>query len=615
MGRFLGCVLTAASMLAALGSTRGAVPLAPDPLAVVAAGDTLIAISGDQQVWRRSLGPNAEWRMVAPPPGEESFRVMSIFCAADGSGLCIFSRSDGRTALSDLFDTGSGTSRRIAVDGELDAVADRHTAYVVRSRSDGARDLYRFGLDNGAMTRVGGVRPNEAIAYLRVDGVLTPLAHTPMGDFREISDLPGASAFHFSDFENLTATPEGGLIVETWAHDRPIRDGLRYLADLRLARGKGGIELQGKWFFGFPTSGPLPAPGRLAADANNDVVLEMVGPDRAQLGILCNSENEIRVKGIADLPVAENVHVGATASASGFLLTSTAVGHTPQVQLLRLSPSVAGGWRSRPCGTTEAVISDANIAVVRDDKLDIRTGEAVSADGSKVPFMIVSPKGIVPRHAIIDVYGAFGQRREIPDYQPATKRMLADAATALVFPIVRGDGDKGFAWAMASAAPHRQRAVDDLIAVAQATAAALPMLTDRPTVRGQSAGGWLAVKAVLERPDLFAGAVGYSGAYLMAGEPFAEQNTQRFFDPQADDLAKDVKALAGNCRGLRFRLLHARDDEKVPFDSVVAFAGQLRAQGCAVEEVSFDNGGHLIALDLSRAADGERRLKAYFTPF
>jgi dipeptidyl aminopeptidase/acylaminoacyl peptidase len=193
--------------------------------------------------------------------------------------------------------------------------------------------------------------------------------------------------------------------------------------------------------------------------------------------------------------------------------------------------------------------------------------------------------------------------------------MLAEAGTALVFPIVRGDGDKGFAWAMASAAPHRQRAVDDLVAVAQATAAALPMLSDRPTVRGQSAGGWLAVKAVLERPDLFAGAIGYSGAYLMAGEPFAEQNTQRFFDPQADDLAKDVKALAGNCRGLRFRLLHARDDEKVPFESVAAFAGELRAQGCAVEEVSFDHGGHLIALDLSRVADAERRLRAYFTPF
>ena len=134
-------------------------------------------------------------------------------------------------------------------------------------------------------------------------------------------------------------------------------------------------------------------------------------------------------------------------------------------------------------------------------------------------------------------------------------------------------------------------------------------------MRGQSAGGWLAVKAALERPDLFAGAIGYSGAYLMKGDPFAENNSQRFFDPAVDDLAPDVAALKGDCHGLKFRLLRARDDEKIPFDTVEAFVSQLTAQGCAAELVPFDHGGHLIMLYPAQDEDPGRRLKAYFSPY
>jgi len=333
------------------------------------------------------------------------------------------------------------------------------------------------------------------------------------------------------------------------------------------------------------------------------------------LGVLCQTGKGPGLKYIADVPTDGTTHIAGGVSASGFILISSSPGYTPRYQLLRLSAASPGGWRSRPCDTTSATITDANVTVAEDDILSVRRAEAISADGAKVPYVILVPKGEPPQHVLIDVYGAFGVGRDMPAYGPATKRLLSDSKTAVVFPIVRGDGDKGFAWAMASATPHRQLAVDDVIAVAKSLIAQWPSLKTKPTVRGQSAGGWLAAKATLQRPDLFSGAIGYSGAYLLKGDPVAEHNTQRFFDPAIDDLAADVAGLKGNCRNLHFRLLHARDDEKVPFASVEAFTEQLKAQGCTAEMVPFDQAGHLIALGPDRVADFERLRAGYFTPF
>jgi|KBSMisStaDraftv2_1062788.scaffolds.fasta_scaffold03298_4 predicted esterase len=600
------------------GPVSAAVPLAPNPSMVMAVGPDLVAVTDDWRFWRRAASEGADWQPVAPLPGEEGAKPASLYCAVDGSSQCLLTLLQGQSSHIDLFQAGRGLVRTLPVTGEVSAFPDKDTAYLIRDEGGGRRGFFRHNIVDGSDVRLGTLQPAEAVAYLHVDGVLTPFARLTFGAIREISDKPDAGSFHLPDFENMIGTRDGGLVVEAWAHEPPVAQGARYLADLTIKRrdgaGRASLETTGKWFFGFPTSGALPVPGNGASDANDDILLEMAGPERRQVGVLCRNGDATGLKTIVDLPADAATRIAGGGAAAGFLLVSSGPARTSRYQMLRLSPS-PGGWRSRPCATTSATVIDANVGVEENGLLDVDRAEAVSADGARVPYVVLAPKGGSPEHILIDVYGAFAVRREIPAYGPGTRRMLAESKTAIIFPIVRGDGDKGFDWAMASAPPHRERAVDDVIAVARAVAARWPSLRTRPTVRGSSAGGWLAAKAALRRPDLFSGAIGYSGAYLLKGEPAAEQNTQRFFDPALDDLAADVSALKGECRGLHFRLLHARDDEKVRFASAETFAGLLKAQGCSVEFVPFDHGGHTIAFGPEQQADFERLRQGYFTPF
>lgn len=608
------------AVLCILGAGCGsaAVPLAPNPSMITAVGPDLLAVTDDWRMWRRSIKEGADWQPVALLPGEEGAKTAALSCTVDNSGQCLLTLLQGQGSHVDLFQAGRGLVRTLPLTGEVSAFLEKDTAYLIRDEGGGKRGFFRYRIADGAETRLGALQPDEAIVYLHIDGVLTPFARLTFGAVREISDKPDAASFNLPDFENLIGTRDGGLVVEAWAHAPPVAQGARHLADLNFKRrdigGRASIETTGKWFFGFPTSGALPVPGNGASDANDDVLLEMAGPDRRQVGVLCQNGNAMGLKTIADLPADATTRITGSWSAAGFILVSSGPARTSRYQLLRLSAS-PGGWRSRPCGTTSAAVVDANVKVEETGRFDVDSAEAVSADGARVPYIILAPKGGSPEHVLIDVYGAFGIRREIPAYGAGTQRMLADSKTAIIFPIVRGDGDKGFDWAMASVPPHRQRAVDDVIAVAKTVATRWPSLKTRPTVRGSSAGGWLAAKAALQRPDLFSGAIGYSGAYLLKGEPAAEKNTQLFSDPVRDDLTADVAALKGDCRGLHFRLLHARDDEKVRFASAEAFSGLLKTQGCRVEFVPFDHGGHAIAFAPDQQADFERMRQGYFTPF
>ena len=239
---------------------------------------------------------------------------------------------------------------------------------------------------------------------------------------------------------------------------------------------------------------------------------------------------------------------------------------------------------------------------------------AISPDGTKVPYTVLMAKGVTPEHVIIDVYGSYGFRRAFDEYHAMTHDEMAAAKTAIAFAVVRGDGNFGYDYAIASRTPYRDLAVADVAAVAQDIGKLLPGLTDKPAVRGQSAGGWLAFKAALTHPGLFSGAIGYSGAYLLKGDPLAD-NDLRYLGSR-DDLTPDVAALKGVCpAGLHFRFLHAVDDFKTSYAKAQAFAAQLTAAHCPVEFVTFAAGGHNIDLDIDQMDDAVRRLHAYFDPF
>ncbi|MBP2157474.1 MULTISPECIES: S9 family peptidase [Asticcacaulis] len=605
-------ILVAWAALALAGTVRGQTRTEADadPLAVMRVGDHLVLFAKDQSLWRRGPEDGAIWQAISLP---ESLKTTNVTCASDASGMCIIRTGTPGTERTALLDIGAGAVTEIDTGtAAIMAMPDRETAYLRRVEGDVAQLVHR-SLKSGVETPVGQIGMDEQVIFFPIAGKLAPAAFTVRGNMRLVADNTPVS---FQLAENLILLSDGVLLREAWSAEPPVTAGRRAVGHVRfktIARdGKRFVDHEIATVGAWPVSGPLFDQRNGGADANDDVAVELLGGGVNQIAILCRSGGGYGFKAIADIPRDQRTSIIASQAGRGFVLRTTGLNHTPEFATLDLSPS-AGGWRDRDCGATKYRISPAGIAVAKRNDVETLRGEAVSGDGTKVPWVAVLPAGGKPDHVIMDVYGAYGAKHAFEAYQDMTINQMKALNTAIVFAIVRGDGDLGYDYALASRSPNRDRAVDDTIAVAAAIVKQFPRLKTKPTVRGQSAGGWLAVRSALARPDLFSGAIGYSGVYLLEGDPLANNGYRYFSDDE--DLApvlERTKSLA--CPALRFRIIHARDDFLASYDKAESFADMLTAAGCPTDMVTFEDGGHAIEVLPHQPEKAMRRLEAYFSP-
>lgn len=170
-------------------------------------------------------------------------------------------------------------------------------------------------------------------------------------------------------------------------------------------------------------------------------------------------------------------------------------------------------------------------------------GEAVSKDGTKIPFFIVHRSGLVRdgnNPTLLYGYGGF-DLSSTPGYGTAVGPAWIGRGGVYVVANVRGGGEFGPAWHLAGTRENRQRAYDDFTAVAE------ELIRQRITsprhlgIIGASNGGLLAGVALTQRPDLYNGAVLQSAlldmrrySHLMGGAVWISE----FGDPdKAEDWA------------------------------------------------------------------------------
>jgi len=139
--------------------------------------------------------------------------------------------------------------------------------------------------------------------------------------------------------------------------------------------------------------------------------------------------------------------------------------------------------------------------------------EAVSADGTKIPYFLIHSRAAKgPAPTILYSYGGFELSLE-PWYWNDGHRPLDAGQTwlakggAIAVANIRGGGEFGPAWHQAALKTHRQRAFDDFEAVAVdierrgfATAKQIGSV-------GASNGGLLVTATMVQRPDLFGAVV------------------------------------------------------------------------------------------------------------
>jgi dipeptidyl aminopeptidase/acylaminoacyl peptidase len=175
----------------------------------------------------------------------------------------------------------------------------------------------------------------------------------------------------------------------------------------------------------------------------------------------------------------------------------------------------------------------------------------------------------------------------------------------------RGSAGHGAAYVAAGNGEYDSGMVSDVLAggrwLVRDGCARLREACETPTiVMGDSFGAYLAQAAVIREPDLFAGVVSLSGLSDLSDR---QALTSRFARSEgtylaevldfagADSVARLARASpAGRDDEIRVPALyvHARDDDRVPFEQSAIMVEQLVARGERAHLLAIPTGGHSL---------------------
>ena len=130
---------------------------------------------------------------------------------------------------------------------------------------------------------------------------------------------------------------------------------------------------------------------------------------------------------------------------------------------------------------------------------------ATSADGTKVPYFIISAKNLARNGAnptLLYGYGGF-EISETPFYLAHVGKTWLERGGVYVEANIRGGGEFGPAWHEAALKQNRQRAYDDFIAIAEDLIARKITSPRHLGIHGGSNGGLLVGSVFVQRPELF----------------------------------------------------------------------------------------------------------------
>ncbi len=235
--------------------------------------------------------------------------------------------------------------------------------------------------------------------------------------------------------------------------------------------------------------------------------------------------------------------------------------------------------------------------------LTVSQHEAVSKDGTKVPYFEVAPRGLKPDGSaptLLTGYGGF-EIPMTPFYSGTVGAGWLTRGGVFVLANIRGGGEFGPRWHQAAVRENRPRAYEDFIAVAEDLVRRRVTSPARLGCIGGSNGGLLVGNVLTMRPDLFGAVVCQSPLLdmkryheLLAGASWMEEYGNpddpaqwryiRTFSPY-QNVRKDVKyppvLFTSSTRDDRVHPGHARK-----------MVARMRAQGHDVLYYENVEGGH-----------------------
>lgn len=139
------------------------------------------------------------------------------------------------------------------------------------------------------------------------------------------------------------------------------------------------------------------------------------------------------------------------------------------------------------------------------DGLEVKQSEAVSKDGTRIPYFLVqskSAKADGSNPTLLYGYGGF-EIPELPSYGATIGAAWLERGGVYVLANIRGGGEFGPRWHLCALKENRQRCYDDFIAVAEDLVQRKITSPAHLGIMGGSNGGLLMGVAFTQRPDLF----------------------------------------------------------------------------------------------------------------
>jgi prolyl oligopeptidase len=160
-------------------------------------------------------------------------------------------------------------------------------------------------------------------------------------------------------------------------------------------------------------------------------------------------------------------------------------------------------------GSTPPAVLKTSPAYFAPDGMDVEQHEAVSEDGTKIPYFIVKPKGMKADGStatLLTGYGGF-QVPRLPGYLGTTGKLWVEKGGVYVLANMRGGGEFGPNWHQTAIRENKQRTWDDFLAVAEDLVTRGFTKPEHLGIQGGSQGGLLVGTAFTQRPDLFGAAI------------------------------------------------------------------------------------------------------------
>jgi prolyl oligopeptidase len=203
------------------------------------------------------------------------------------------------------------------------------------------------------------------------------------------------------------------------------------------------------------------------------------------------------VAGVPEIGTASVAAVDEYESDDFFLITADPVEPT----------TLARGTAATPAAEPERLKQSPAFFEARG--LRVSQHEAVSADGTRVPYFQIGPAdlpldGSTP--TLLYGYGGF-EIPLVPSYDPLTGAAWLERGHVYVVANIRGGGEFGPTWHQAALKASRPRAYEDFAAVAEDLIRRKVASPRRLGIKGGSNGGLLVGNMYVRRPELFGAVV------------------------------------------------------------------------------------------------------------